>query len=68
MIAQLVALRAPERVASLILLDTAAGPVLRAIPGAKLVVIEEAAHSPQLENPEAWLAAVLRHLDAARSA
>lgn len=39
-----------------------------AIPGAKLVVIEDAAHSPQLENPEAWLAAVLGHLDAARGA
>lgn len=37
------------------------------IPGAKLVVIPEAAHSPQLENPEAWLAAVLAHLDAARA-
>jgi len=32
------------------------------IPGARLVVIEAAAHSPQLENPEAWLAAVLAHL------
>jgi len=38
------------------------------IPGAQLVVIEDAAHSPQLENPEAWLAAVLGHLDAARRA
>jgi 2-succinyl-6-hydroxy-2,4-cyclohexadiene-1-carboxylate synthase len=38
------------------------------IPGARLVVIEDAAHSPQLENPEAWLAAVLGHLDAARRA
>jgi 2-succinyl-6-hydroxy-2,4-cyclohexadiene-1-carboxylate synthase len=38
------------------------------IPGAKLVVIEDAAHSPQLENPEAWLAAVLGHLDAVRAA
>jgi len=36
------------------------------IPGAHLVVIEAAAHSPQLENPEAWLAAVLGHLDRAR--
>src|SRR5690606_20008370 len=37
------------------------------IPGARLVVIEDAAHSPQLENPDAWLAAVLAHLDAARA-
>jgi pimeloyl-ACP methyl ester carboxylesterase len=38
------------------------------IPGAKLVVIEDAAHSPQLENPDSWLAAVLAHLDGARRA
>jgi len=38
------------------------------IPGATLVVIADAAHSPQLENPEAWLAAVLGHLDSARRA
>lgn len=38
------------------------------IPGAKLIVIPDGAHSPQLENPEAWLAAVLGHLDAARGA
>jgi pimeloyl-ACP methyl ester carboxylesterase len=37
------------------------------IPGARLVVIEDAAHSPQLENEAAWLAAVLAHLDAARA-
>ncbi|HEY8493499.1 MAG TPA: alpha/beta hydrolase [Myxococcota bacterium] len=36
------------------------------IPGARLVVIEDAAHSPQLENPEAWLAAVTEHLSHAR--
>jgi pimeloyl-ACP methyl ester carboxylesterase len=29
-----------------------------AIPGAELVVIPDAAHSPQFENPEAWLAAM----------
>jgi hypothetical protein len=29
-------------------------------------VIADAAHSPQLENPAAWLAAVLAHLDGAR--
>ncbi len=39
----------------------------RGIPGARQVVIAGAAHSPQLENPEAWLAAVLAHLDAARA-
>jgi 2-succinyl-6-hydroxy-2,4-cyclohexadiene-1-carboxylate synthase len=39
----------------------------RGIPHARQVVIADAAHSPQLENPEAWLAAVLAHLDAARS-
>lgn len=37
------------------------------IPGARLVVIDDAAHSPQLENADAWLAAVLAHLDASRS-
>jgi len=38
------------------------------IPDARLVVVPDAAHSPQLENPEAWLAAVCGHLDAARRA
>lgn len=32
------------------------------IPGARLVVIPDAAHSPQLENREAWLAALAAHL------
>jgi 2-succinyl-6-hydroxy-2,4-cyclohexadiene-1-carboxylate synthase len=40
----------------------------RAIPGAHHVVIEGAAHSPQLESPEAWLDAVLGHLERARRA
>jgi pimeloyl-ACP methyl ester carboxylesterase len=40
----------------------------RGIPGARHVVIEGAAHSPQLENQEAWLAAVLAHLERARAA
>ena len=31
-------------------------------PGAELVVIPDAAHSPQEENRDAWLAAVNRHL------
>jgi 2-succinyl-6-hydroxy-2,4-cyclohexadiene-1-carboxylate synthase len=37
------------------------------IPGARLAVLPDAHHSPQLENPEAWLAAVRSHLDWARS-
>jgi pimeloyl-ACP methyl ester carboxylesterase len=40
----------------------------RGIAGARLVVVPDAAHSPQLENPEAWLAAVLEHLERARPA
>lgn len=35
------------------------------IPGARLVVVSGAAHSPQLEHRGAWLAAVGAHLDAA---
>lgn len=34
----------------------------RGIPGARLVVVPNAAHSPQLENPDAWLAAIGGHL------
>jgi pimeloyl-ACP methyl ester carboxylesterase len=34
----------------------------RAIPGAKKVVIPAAAHSPQLENPSAWIDAISEHL------
>lgn len=37
------------------------------IPGAVLEVIPAAAHSPQLEHPEAWLAAVKSHLERARA-
>ena len=36
------------------------------ISGARLVVIDDAAHSPQLENPDAWLEAISAHLDRAR--
>lgn len=36
------------------------------IAGARRVVIADAAHSPQLENPEAWLAAMRAHLQWAR--
>jgi pimeloyl-ACP methyl ester carboxylesterase len=35
------------------------------IPGAELVVIPDAGHSPQFENPSAWFAALERFLDAA---
>ncbi len=37
-----------------------------AIPGARRVVIPDAAHSPQLENPEAWFSAIREHLRWAR--
>src|SRR5262245_29852298 len=37
------------------------------IPGARRVTIPDAAHSPQLENPAAWLAAIRAHLDRARA-
>ncbi len=38
-----------------------------AIAGSHLVVIEDAAHSPQLENPQQWFAAVEQHLQRARA-
>jgi|SRR5215470_4369556 len=38
-----------------------------AIPGAQKVVISGAAHSPQLENPAAWIAAIREHLQRARA-
>ncbi len=37
------------------------------IPDAELIVIEGAAHSPQVENASAWLAAVQGHVAAARA-
>ena len=37
------------------------------IPDAELVVIEDAAHSPQIENREPWLEAVAGHLARARA-
>ncbi len=37
-----------------------------AIPGARMVVIPDAAHSPQLENPEVWFSAIREHLRWAR--
>jgi 3-oxoadipate enol-lactonase len=45
----------------------AADLLARGIPGARKRVIEGAAHSPQLENPEAWLEAVLDHLERVRA-
>jgi pimeloyl-ACP methyl ester carboxylesterase len=38
-----------------------------AIPGASKVVIPGAAHSPQLENPSAWIRAISEHLARVRS-
>lgn len=37
--------------------------LVEAIPGARLVTIPDAAHSPQIENPSAWLAAIRGHLE-----
>jgi pimeloyl-ACP methyl ester carboxylesterase len=48
------------------LLD-AADDLARGIDGARLVVVPDAAHSPQLENPDAWFAAIRDHLVRARS-
>ena len=36
--------------------------IAKAIPGAELVVIDGAAHCPQEERRDLWLAAVRRHL------
>lgn len=36
------------------------------IPGARLAVIPEGGHSPQIEAPEAWLGAITDHLRAVR--
>lgn len=33
------------------------------IPGAELVVVADAGHSPQVDQPDLWLAAVRRHLE-----
>jgi pimeloyl-ACP methyl ester carboxylesterase len=38
-----------------------------AIPGARLVVVPDAAHSPQIENPEVWFDAIRAHLERARA-
>jgi pimeloyl-ACP methyl ester carboxylesterase len=36
--------------------------IARVVPGARLVVIPEAGHSPQFENPDAWIAALREFL------
>src|SRR5256885_414873 len=46
MIAQVAALRHPERLDGLVVVDT--------IPGARLVVVPDAGHAPHVENTEAW--------------
>jgi pimeloyl-ACP methyl ester carboxylesterase len=43
-----------------------ADELARGIAGAERVTIEDAAHSPQLENPPAWSAAIRAHLARAR--
>ena len=45
----------------------AADELARGIPGAIQVTIPDAAHSPQHENPDAWLAAVSDHLARVRA-
>jgi len=39
----------------------------RGIADAKLVVVKDAAHSPQLESPDAWREAIIGHLGRARA-
>ncbi len=41
----------------------AADAMAATIPGAHLTVIEDAAHSPQVENRDGWLKAVGDHFD-----
>jgi pimeloyl-ACP methyl ester carboxylesterase len=36
------------------------------IPGAELIVIPDAGHSPQEDNPAAWLAAIRSHFQRVR--
>ena len=44
-----------------------ADELARGIRGATKVVIPAAAHSPQLENPPAWIAAIRQHLERVRA-
>jgi pimeloyl-ACP methyl ester carboxylesterase len=43
-----------------------ADELARGIPRARKIVIPRAAHSPQIENPEAWIAAIRDHLTRVR--
>src|SRR5262249_42902117 len=43
-----------------------ADELARGIAGARRVVIPHAAHSPQLENPAAWIAAISEHVGRVR--
>jgi pimeloyl-ACP methyl ester carboxylesterase len=36
--------------------------IVRTVPGARLVVVPDAGHSPQFENPDAWIASMLEFL------
>jgi len=47
---------------------TPSAELVAGIRGARLVTIPDAAHSPQIENPTAWFAAVREHLARARAA
>jgi 3-oxoadipate enol-lactonase len=38
--------------------------IVATVPGARLVVVPDAGHSPQFENPPAWIAAMLEFLAA----
>lgn len=44
-----------------------AAELAASVPTAELITIPDAAHSPQLENPTAWLAAIRSHLRRARA-
>jgi pimeloyl-ACP methyl ester carboxylesterase len=62
------------RIPTLVLVGTedaplrdAADELARGIPGARLRIVPDAAHSPQLENPSAWFEAVRDHLTRVRS-
>jgi pimeloyl-ACP methyl ester carboxylesterase len=37
--------------------------IARTVPGARLVVVPHAGHSPQFENPDAWIAAMQEFLE-----
>jgi pimeloyl-ACP methyl ester carboxylesterase len=37
--------------------------IVATVPGARLAVIPDAGHSPQFENPPAWIGVMLEFLD-----